>query len=71
MVNVQNAMAAKIMGEILANGMSLSDTNLAESINSAAANTLEEIRNIVTDDKKDEKQRIREVKRIIKKQGIY
>ncbi|MCR4718204.1 MAG: hypothetical protein K5768_01075 [Firmicutes bacterium] len=70
-MNVQNAMAAKIMGEILANGMSLSDTNLAESINSAAANTLEEIRNIVADDKKDEKQRIREVKRIIKKQGIY
>lgn len=70
-MNVQNAMAAKIMGEILANGMSLSDTNLAESINSVAANTLEEIRNIVTDDKKDEKQRIREVKRIIKKQGIY
>ena len=70
-MNVQNAMAAKIMGEILANGMSLSDTNLAESINSAAANTLETIRSIVTDEKKDEKQRIKEVKRIIKKQGIY
>ena len=70
-MNVQNAMAAKIMGEILANGMSLSDTNLAESINSTAANTLETIRSIVTDEKKDEKQRIKEVKRIIKKQGIY
>jgi hypothetical protein len=70
-VNVQNAMAAKIIGEILANGMSLSDTNLAESINSAAADTLESIRSIVTDEKKDEKQRIKEVKRIIKKQGIY
>ncbi len=70
-MNVQNAMAAKIMGEILANGMSLSDTNLAESINSVAADTLETIRSIVTDEKKDEKQRIKEVKRIIKKQGIY
>lgn len=70
-MNVQNAMAAKIIGEILANGMSLSDTNLAESINSAAADTLESIRSIVTDEKKDEKQRIKEVKRIIKKQGIY
>lgn len=70
-MNVQNAMAAKIMGEILANGMSLSDTNLAESINSAAADALEVIRNIVTDEKKDEKQRIKEVKRVIKKQGIY
>ncbi|MBR4723151.1 MAG: hypothetical protein IK072_00260 [Clostridia bacterium] len=70
-MNVQNAMAAKIMGEILANGMSLSDTNLAECINSAAAETLEAIRNVVTDEKKNEKQRIKEVKRIIKNQGIY
>ncbi|HAL63145.1 MAG: hypothetical protein K5664_03530 [Firmicutes bacterium] len=70
-MNVQNAMAAKIMGEVLANGMSLSDINLAESINSAAANTLESIRNIISDEKKDEKQKVREVKNLIKKQGIY
>ena len=70
-MNVQNAMAAKIMGEVLANGMSISDINLAESINSAAANTLESIRNIISDEKKDEKQKVREVKNLIKKQGIY
>ena len=70
-MNVQNAMAAKIIGEVLANGMSLSDINLAESINSAAANTLEAIRGIVTDEKKDERERIKEVKNLIKKQGIY
>ena len=70
-MNVQNAMAAKIMGEVLANGMSLSDINLAESINSAAANTLESIRSIITDEKKDEKQKVKEVKNLIKKQGIY
>ena len=70
-MNVQNAMAAKIMGEVLANGMSLSDINLAESINSTAANTLESIRNIISDEKKDEKQKVREVKNLIKKQGIY
>ena len=70
-MNVQNAMAAKIIGEVLANGMSLSDINLAESINSAAANTLESIRNIISDEKKDEKQKVREVKNLIKKQGIY
>lgn len=70
-MNVQNAMAAKIMGEVLANGMSLSDINLAESINSVAANTLESIRNIISDEKKDEKQKVREVKNLIKKQGIY
>lgn len=70
-MNIQNAMAAKIMGEILANGMSLSDINLAEKIDSAAANTLESIRGIVNDEKKNERQKIKEVKNLIKKQGIY
>ena len=70
-MNIQNAMAAKIMGEILANGMSLSGTNLAESIDSAAANTLESRRSIVNDEKKNEKQKVKEVKSLIKKQGIY
>lgn len=70
-MNVQNAMAAKIMGEILANGMSLSDVNLAESINSNAATALEQIRNVVTAEGKNEKQKVEEVKKIIKKQGIY
>ena len=70
-MNIQNAMAAKMMGEILANGMSLSDTNLAESIDSAAANTLETIRGIINDEKKNEKEKVKEVKNLIKKQGIY
>ena len=70
-MNMQNAMAAKIIGEILANGMSLSDTNLAESINSSAAETLDEIRAVVSDEKKSEKQKVREVKRLIKNQGIF
>ena len=70
-MNIQNATAAKIMGEILAKGMSLSDINLADSINSDAAETLEEIRTVVSDDKRSEKQRVREIKRIIKNRGIY
>ena len=70
-MNMQNAMAAKIIGEILANGMSISDTNLAECINSAAATTLDEIRIIISDEKKNEKQKIKEVKKIIKNQGIF
>ena len=70
-MNIQNATAAKIMGEILAKGMSLSDINLADSINSDAAETLEEIRTVVSDDKRSEKQRVKEIKRIIKNRGIY
>ena len=70
-MNIQNATAAKIMGEILAKGMSISDINLADSINSAAAAALEEIRTVVSDDKRSEKQRVREIKQIIKNRGIY
>ncbi|MBR4720994.1 MAG: hypothetical protein IK057_04460 [Clostridia bacterium] len=70
-MNIQNAAAAKIMGEILAKGMSLSDINLADSIDSSAADALEEIRTVVSDDKRSEKQRVREIKKIIKNRGIY
>lgn len=70
-MNVQNAAAAKIMGEILAKGMSLSDINLADSINSDAAEALEEIRTVVSDDRRSDKQRVREIKNIIKNRGIY
>lgn len=59
------------MGEILAKGMSLSDINLADSIDSSAADALEEIRTVVSDDKRSEKQRVREIKKIIKNRGIY
>ena len=70
-MNIQNATAAKIMGEILAKGMSLSDINLADSINADAAEALEEIRTVVSDDKRSEKQRVKEIKKIIKNRGIY
>ena len=70
-MNVQNATAARIMGEILAKGMSLSEINLADSINSDAASALEEIRGVVSDGKKSEKQQIKRIKEIIKKRGIY
>lgn len=70
-MNVQNATAAKIMGEILAKGMNLCDINLAESINSDAADALEEIRAVAIDERRSEKQRIKKIKEIIKNRGIY
>ena len=70
-MNAQNATAARIMGEILAKGMSLSNINLADSINADAAVTLEEIRRVVADEKQSEKQKIRKVEEIIKNRGIY
>lgn len=70
-MNVQNATAAKIMGEILAKGMNLCDINLAESIRSDTADALEEIKTVVYDEKRTEKQRVKEIKRIMKNRGIY
>ena len=70
-MNVQNASAAKIMGEILARGMSLSDINLADCIDSESAAALEEIRQVVSDEKRSERRRIREIKSIIKNRGVY
>lgn len=69
-MNVQNAMAAKIMGELLASGMSLSDTNIAELVDSAAAESLEEIRAVTSDKTRSEKQKIKDIKQIIKNSGI-
>ena len=70
-MNVQNAITAKILGEILASGMSISDTNFAEIVNSAAANSLESIRNITNNAALSNAQKIAEIKRVIKKTGIY
>lgn len=70
-MNVQNAITAKILGEILASGMSISDTNFTEIIDSAAANGLESIRNITNNADLSEAQKIAEIKGVIKKIGIY
>jgi len=70
-MNVQNAIAARILGEILASGMSISDTNFEEIIDSAAANGLESIRNITDNKNLSEAQKIAEIKGVIKKIGIY
>ncbi len=70
-MNVQNAIAARILGEILASGMSISDTNFGEIIDSAAANGLESIRNITDNKNLSEAQKLEEIKGVIKKIGIY
>ena len=70
-MNVKNAITAKIMGEILASGMSLSDTNISDCVNSAAADSLEAIRSVAADGKKNEKQKLKEINRIIKSCGIF
>ena len=66
-MSVQNELAAKIMGEILAKGMNLCDINLADSINSDAAAAIEEIQSVVADKNGNEKKKLTKIREIIKK----
>lgn len=70
-MNMQNAMTAKIMGEILASGMSLSDVNLAKTVNSVAVRELEEIRAVLWSDEKTDREKLGRIKDIINSGGIY
>ncbi len=47
----QNEITAKVMGEILAKGMSLSDVDLWKTVDSEAVKTLGKIKMVLSDDK--------------------
>lgn len=66
---VQNVMTAKIMGDILAEGMSLSGVDLKKEVNSQAVNMIEEIYNVVCEKMADGK-KIKRIKDILGNQGI-
>ena len=46
-----NELAAKVMGEILAKGMSLSDVDLKETVDTEAVKALGKIKNTLAEDK--------------------
>lgn len=48
-----NRLTAKVMGEILAKGMSLSDVDLSESVDSEAIKALGEIKTALDEEKGD------------------
>lgn len=50
-MHIANEISAKIMGDILARGMSLSEVDLSEMVNSEAVRALSEIREALSGEK--------------------
>lgn len=63
-MSIENDMTARVLGKILAEGMSLSDCELENEIDSEALDKLKEIREIVFSDVSD-KQKVSQVKNIL------
>ena len=68
-MNLPNQLTAKVMGEIIAKGMSLSEVDLSKSVESEAVSALSRI-NEVLSVKKDRKQKLEEVEKIMREYRI-
>lgn len=69
-MNTENELAARILGDILAKGMSMSETDLSERVNSAAVSALDAIRLVMYNSELDERGKMAAIREIIKKYGI-
>lgn len=69
-MNTENELAARVLGDILAKGMSMSETDLSERVNSAAVSALDAIRLVMYNSELDERGKMAAVQEIIKKYGI-
>lgn len=49
-MDMVNEISAKVMGEILAKGMSLSDVDLSEAVDSEAVQAMGKIKNVLEED---------------------
>ena len=65
-MNTENELAARILGDILAKGMSMSETDLSERVNSAAVSALDAIRLVMYNSELDERGKMAAVREIIK-----
>lgn len=63
-MDIVNEISAKVMGDILAKGMSLSEVDLSETVNSEAVRALGEIKKALSEEKNGEK-KLKRVEKII------
>ena len=63
-MNIANEISAKIMGDILARGMSLSDVDLSSMVDSVAVRALSEIDEALLENKSDE-EKLEKVEKIV------
>ncbi len=69
-MNTQNEIAARVIGGIIARGMSLTDTDLAESVNSEAVTALDSIRLVLYNRELDEHGKMQAIEQVMKGYGI-
>ncbi len=65
-----NDLAAKVMGEIIAEGMSLSNFDVGEQVKSEAVSALEEIRKVMYNKHADERGKVHSIKGIMEKYNM-
>ena len=68
-VKVQNELAAKILSEVISEGMKLSNIDLGERVKCEATNALDEIK-LTMHKTGDEKAKLAEIKKIMRKYNI-
>lgn len=69
-MNTQNEIAARVIGGIIARGMSLTNTDLAESVNSEAVTALDSIRLVLYNRELDEHGKMQAIEQVMKGYGI-
>lgn len=69
-MRVQNELAAKILSEVISEGMRMSDIDLSERVKSEATAALDEIKLAMYKTGENEKARLASIKAIMKKYNI-
>lgn len=69
-MSIPNDMTAKIIGDLISKGMSISGVNLEDRIKNEAIDALGEIRSVVRSEK-DEKNKISSIKKIMENHNIW
>ena len=69
-MSTQNGLAAKVIGDIIAKGMSLSGTDLSESIHSEAVSALDAIRLVLYNCELDEHGKMQAIEQVVKSYNI-
>lgn len=69
-MNVSNELAAKVIGDILSEGMSMSDVDLSDRVKCEAVNALDEIKLVMHTVGCDEKAKLKSIAGIMKRYNI-
>lgn len=68
-MNIENELTAKVMGEILAKGMSLSGVDLSKAVESEAVQVLGKIKHVLSEEK-NQVQKLEMVQKIMNEYNL-